>query len=219
MNVRTETLQQPDMFVVGSASNGVRSAVTAAPAAGCSARSIGDAAESRQSRRIEGGNAATAQNAMSESCAECVKEKREGTRFVFTVPGEPKGKGRPKFARRGAFTQAYTPAKTVEYENLVRMAASEAMEGNPPIEGPVSMVLIAICSIPNSWSKKKQASALAGEIYPTGKPDLDNLQKSVLDGMNKIVFGDDSQVVLITAGKLYGDKPGVSVTCEALANA
>lgn len=37
----------------------------------------------------------------------------------FVVPGEPVGKGRPKFARRGNFVTAYTPEKTASYENLV----------------------------------------------------------------------------------------------------
>ena len=41
---------------------------------------------------------------------------------VFTVPGEPQGKGRPRFARpKGSnFTMAYTPEKTVSYENRVK---------------------------------------------------------------------------------------------------
>ena len=46
---------------------------------------------------------------------------------TFTVPGTPVGKGRPKFARRGNFTVAYTPEKTASYENLVKIAAGQAM--------------------------------------------------------------------------------------------
>lgn len=37
----------------------------------------------------------------------------------FTIPGEPQGKGRPKFARRGNFVQTYTPKKTRTYEDIV----------------------------------------------------------------------------------------------------
>ena len=40
--------------------------------------------------------------------------------IVFSVPGEPQGKGRPKFSTRGSFVSARTPDKTVVYENLIR---------------------------------------------------------------------------------------------------
>ena len=34
----------------------------------------------------------------------------------FVIPGEPQGKGRPKFSRQGNFVKTYTPAKTENYE-------------------------------------------------------------------------------------------------------
>lgn len=37
----------------------------------------------------------------------------------FSVPGEPVGKGRPRFTRTG---HPYTPGKTESYESLVRLA-------------------------------------------------------------------------------------------------
>ena len=45
----------------------------------------------------------------------------------FSVEGVPVGKGRPKFARRGNFVQAYTPTKTKTYEQQVADAARVAM--------------------------------------------------------------------------------------------
>lgn len=38
---------------------------------------------------------------------------------VFTIPGEPCGKGRPRFVRQTGRT--YTPEKTARYENLVSL--------------------------------------------------------------------------------------------------
>ena len=35
----------------------------------------------------------------------------------FVIPGEPRGKGRPRFSKSG---HAYTPSETVAYEKLVR---------------------------------------------------------------------------------------------------
>lgn len=40
----------------------------------------------------------------------------------FSVPGEPAGKGRPRFTRTG---HPYTPGKTESYESLVRLAYGE----------------------------------------------------------------------------------------------
>lgn len=134
----------------------------------------------------------------------------------FLIPGEPKGKGRhrSRIAKMGngkQFVTHYAPKDTVEYENLVRMAASNAMAGRAPSELPVLVELVATCSVPASWSQKKRRAALMGEVMPTGKPDLDNGLKAVLDGLNKIVVKDDAQVCRVGMSKQYGDAPGVFV--------
>ena len=36
----------------------------------------------------------------------------------LTIPGEPVGKGRPRFTKNG---HSFTPEKTVNYENLVKL--------------------------------------------------------------------------------------------------
>jgi Endodeoxyribonuclease RusA len=41
------------------------------------------------------------------------------------------------------------------------------------------------------------AAAITGEIVPAGKPDLDNLLKSVFDGIRTIVIGDDAVIVAL----------------------
>lgn len=143
-------------------------------------------------------------------------ERRTKLALDFCVPGEPKGKGRARSriakGKGGQqFVAHYTPKDTVEYENLVRLAAHEAMRGSAPTCHPCRVKIIAYCSIPASWSKKKQAKALAGEVFPTGKPDLDNIEKSVLDGMNKIVFRDDSVVCDVSKAKRYSSIPRVEV--------
>lgn len=122
----------------------------------------------------------------------------------FVVPGTPVGKGRPRAARRGAHTVLYTPEKTASYENLVRVIACEAMRGRVPTIEPVACVLVLTVTPPVSWSAKKITAALAGEIMPTTKPDLDNVVKGIFDACNGIVWGDDRQVVEVFARKRYG---------------
>ncbi|WP_298016716.1 RusA family crossover junction endodeoxyribonuclease [uncultured Castellaniella sp.] len=134
----------------------------------------------------------------------------------FFVPGKPQGKGRPRAVARGKFVRMYTPEKTASYESTVALAASQAMAGRPPIEGPVVATLFIALPIPTSWSKKKQAQALADELLPITKPDSDNVVKAVFDAINGVVWADDTQVVDHTAKKRYRGRPGVSVTISPI---
>jgi Holliday junction resolvase RusA-like endonuclease len=130
----------------------------------------------------------------------------------FIVPGQPVPKGRPKFARRGKNVVAYTPAKTVAYEALVQRAAGEAMAGREPTLRPVRLVVSLALEVPASWSKKRRAMAIAGEIQATKKPDADNVLKGLKDACNGIVWEDDAQVVSIELAKAYGDPPRAVVS-------
>ena len=136
--------------------------------------------------------------------------------IVFSIPGQPVAKGRPKFARRGNFVTAYTPAKTVSYENLVKLAASNAMAGRAPSARPIAMEVCLWMQIPASWSNKKRAAAVAGAVMATKKPDADNCLKGLKDGCNGIVWRDDAQVVSIILQKKYSDFPMASITIREL---
>lgn len=131
----------------------------------------------------------------------------------FRVPGAPIGKQRPKFARRGAFVHAYTPEATASYENLVKVKAQEAMHaaGETMLEGPAEVDMFLFVTPPASWSQKKQRAALAGEIRPTSKPDLDNVVKGIFDACNEIVWKDDKQVCSLRVVKTYAAMPGAVV--------
>jgi len=89
--------------------------------------------------------------------------------------------------------------------------AAEAMRNMPPIGGPVEVVVNAHMLVPKSWSLKKRLAAIAGQIKPVTKPDLDNIVKA-LDGMNGIVVVDDSQIVKLTATKQYAETPQLIVS-------
>jgi Holliday junction resolvase RusA-like endonuclease len=130
---------------------------------------------------------------------------------AFNIPGQPVAKGRPKFARRGAHVVAYTPAATVSYENLVKMAATLAMRGVEPAAGPVALSVSLSMQIPASWSNKRRALAAAGSIAATKKPDADNVLKGIKDGCNGIIWRDDAQVVRIVLEKRYSETPGARI--------
>lgn len=129
----------------------------------------------------------------------------------FTIPGEAVGKGRPRMSVVNGRGRMYTPGKTAQYEQLVKLAASEAMGGQSPTDQPVHLGIWVYLPIPQSASKKARDAMLESRVHPAKKPDLDNCIKSVMDGLNQVAFLDDKQIVSIHAGKHYSDKPRVEV--------
>jgi Holliday junction resolvase RusA-like endonuclease len=145
--------------------------------------------------------------------------KYDGLEIELWVPGAAVAKGRPRATSFGGKVRTYTPAKTRNYENLVKLEAGRVMAGKDLIEGPVSLHVTAHLQVPQSWSKKKQSSALSGELLPTSRPDVDNYAKAVLDALNEVVFRDDSQVVMLIASKQYSERPGLSIKVAAIQEA
>ncbi|WP_051305069.1 RusA family crossover junction endodeoxyribonuclease [Chitinilyticum litopenaei] len=134
----------------------------------------------------------------------------------FTVPGEVRGKGRPRAVRVGAGIRMHTDEKTASYENRVALFARQAIGDQALLIGPVQLRIDAFVQIPASWSKKKQAAALAGEIMPTGKPDADNVAKAISDALNGIAWKDDAQAVDLVFRKRYAATPCAVVTITDL---
>jgi Holliday junction resolvase RusA-like endonuclease len=130
---------------------------------------------------------------------------------TYIVYGEPVGKGRPRFAKRGNFVSTYTPQKTKTYEDEIRMMAKAAMGASEPLYTPMTVAIYIRVGIPASYSKQKRKDALAGIIRPMKKPDLDNVAKCFLDSMNEIVYLDDKQVVNLHVTKVYAETPAVEV--------
>ncbi len=130
----------------------------------------------------------------------------------FTIPGEPIAKGRPRSFVRNGHVAHFTPERTARYENLVRLAAQQAMAGKPPREGAVRLTVFAVFTIPASWSKKRQAEAVRAPVIK--RPDLDNVVKAIKDGSNGVLWRDDCQVAALIATKTFGEIPGVWVCVE-----
>lgn len=139
------------------------------------------------------------------------------TALVFSMAGSPRGQGRPRATARGGFATIYKDDKSRKYELSVARVAAVAMAGRAPLEGPLSVSLRFRMPIPASAPKRTKAAMAAGEIAPTTKPDLSNLMKAIEDGMNRVVFSDDSQIVRSFVTKVYSDRPGVDVRVEAFA--
>lgn len=117
----------------------------------------------------------------------------------FVIPGKMRGKGRPRFTVINGHARAYTPAKTVSTESVVREIGAEAMGGQPILEGPLQLSIIVNLIRPISWSKKRVAES----PIPMGKPDLDNVAKLIGDALNGIIWRDDSQISSLQIARCF----------------
>ena len=122
-------------------------------------------------------------------------------REMFFVSGKPVPKARPRTMSRGGKSITYTPKATREWESLVRDTAALEMRGRKPLDGPLEVSMQFWMPAPASWSNKKRDAV--GGMFHVKKPDVDNLAKAVLDGMESIVFERDSQVAKLTVSKRY----------------
>lgn len=136
----------------------------------------------------------------------------------FSVPGDPRGKGRGTPVQRGRHLAIITGAETEAYQNKVATFARGAMRQMDlaaPLQGPLELRMLIRFRIPRSASTPKRAAMLKGQIKPTRKPDADNVVKAVKDGCNGVVWHDDVQITGLWVRKVYATTPGVDVSVRA----
>ena len=132
----------------------------------------------------------------------------------FTVPGKAVGKQRPRFSRTYTGVRTYTPRKTQEYEDLVRI--SYRAVSKQKLEGAISATIYGYFEPPKSISKKQREQMLKGDISYIKKIDSDNLAKIILYALNEVAYDDDAQVCLLIVQKLYAETARVEVVLEEI---
>ena len=96
---------------------------------------------------------------------------------------------------------ATTRRKTTEYERSIAIGFLHSGEKSFPANTPLIIDIIAEMPIPKSTLKYKLKRMIEEETPHLKKPDLDNIVKAVLDGLNGIAFPDDNQIYRISAFK------------------
>jgi Holliday junction resolvase RusA-like endonuclease len=132
------------------------------------------------------------------------------------VYGEPVAQaraGRRNFIKEGkAKNRAFDPEKSASFKDRIYDQAVD-VKPDKPWEGQLRITIKAYRSIPKSMPKYKLPLALAGEVRPTTKPDLDNYIKGVKDALRGVIWRDDAQVVSYgDTGKWYSEVPRVEIT-------
>ena len=131
--------------------------------------------------------------------------------FIVEDGQDPVAKARPRWSHG----RVYTPSRTVNAENMIRKKWKEA--GGEMIHGPVAVTISFQLQTPKSWSQAKKIMAQDREILPLKKPDIDNILKIIMDGLNGVAYHDDKQVVEATIRKRFDSEPRVEVTLKEVA--
>lgn len=118
--------------------------------------------------------------------------------FKMSAKCVPVSKLRSRSTKSG---RHYTPAKTANFEAMIKAQAKIMMGFKKPTDEPVNLIVAFYFPVFKSWSKAKKNAAINGEV--TQKPDVSNLIKSVEDALNGVVYVDDCQIVRIVAVKHF----------------
>ncbi len=128
------------------------------------------------------------------------------------VPGEPVGKGRPRFTVQGGRAIAYTPKATKEYEDIIKQLYILQYNEMQFVEDePLELEIRACYGIPKSTSKALRERMLSEDIACVKKPDIDNVVKIVCDALNGLAYSDDKQIIDIEAHKEYAQDARVEI--------
>ena len=126
----------------------------------------------------------------------------------FAIPIVPTPKMRQQSCvRRGGHAATYTPARQkANAETIIALLAKHAPK--TPATGSLRLDILCCLPIPKSMTKRDREKITNFSFFPAKKPDLDNLDKQIMDAMTRLRFWeDDSQVCLILSGKMYSETP------------
>ena len=115
--------------------------------------------------------------------------------ITFTVPGKPQPQGSMRQISGHNFSDN---PNLKSYRQAVAWMALEARQKARRWSLDAPMRVEA-----DFWFQRPKSSPT--RIFPTVKPDIDKLCRSICDGMTGVLYVDDCQVVEIVARKWYGE--------------
>lgn len=114
--------------------------------------------------------------------------------------------------------RAFTPEKYAAFKRTVSDLGAIAMRRRAIVLAgvPLHATVRFMLPIPATATRAERAEMLAGARRPV-RGDIDNMAKSIFDGLNGIAYVDDKQIASAWLEKLYSDDPRTEVRIHALA--
>lgn len=126
--------------------------------------------------------------------------------MIIEIKIKPQPAPRPRVTRWGA----YNDPKYTDYKEIVKSFVKEYIK--EPLNGAIAIEVNFIFEVPKSWNKVNKENAK----WHKSKPDIDNLQKGIMDSLNGIAYKDDSQVSYMIAKKEYGAENKIMINLYEL---
>lgn len=129
------------------------------------------------------------------------------SKLSITIQGIPRAKQSARFriAKKGRkqFVMSYQKKTVKDRADSIKIQVKNQLPLNFKIyDNPIGVRVIFTFPPLKGWSKKK----LRNTVYKDVKPDIDNLLKSLFDGMNGVVYTDDAKICEVSASKIFGLK-------------
>lgn len=139
------------------------------------------------------------------------------------VAGRPQQRGsKQAFAGKNGGRPLMVDAnkKSKPWMAAVAQAAAESINGQDLLFGPLRLTAKFKFKRPQShFAKRKGGPVLKPDApeHVTSTPDLDKLLRAIGDAMTGVVYGDDKQIAMVSAWKIYTESSeGVWIAVEQL---
>lgn len=127
-------------------------------------------------------------------------------KLSYTIYLVPKATPRPRLGAGGVF---YVKGAANNRKLFEKFLINQDI---PLITTPVRFYCDAYFPMPKSMNVVEKVCAELGFIYPTSKPDWDNLAKAYCDMIQGTLLYDDSLIIEGCSKKHYSVKPRIEVT-------
>lgn len=118
----------------------------------------------------------------------------------YQLNGEPVPSQRARHSKTSH--HVYNPQRALQY--ILSSQLMEQHAGLPLFEGPLEVLITWYMKMPKMGEKKRLSTI---GTYHYIKPDVDNLERLLLNACNGVLFKDDCQVSRIVKEKIYSTEP------------
>lgn len=138
--------------------------------------------------------------------------------LTLKILTEPTPKQSAKFYRAGRLLKAYQPTKiNLSKQTIQSVVINQLPKDFVPFNSEIEVEYKFYFAPLKNFNKKIKALIDNNRaVYKSTKPDIDNLLKHINDSLENIVFNNDSQIVRMTAEKLYSHVPRTEITIKAM---